>query len=74
MLYLEYCKIFCHDDGKTHTVSSRSLEPEDSEVLKASDLVKGSTLLWKVKGEKYTSTFLTVSGKLISNKHVSNLW
>ncbi len=63
-------------------MSSRSLEPEDSEVLKASDLVKGSTLLWKVKGEKYTSTFLTVSVKLISNKHVScyedtmsaNLW
>ncbi len=31
---MEWCKIFCEEDNKTHTVSSRALEPEDSEVLR----------------------------------------
>lgn len=46
-----WCKILCHEDGKEHSVSSRYLEPEDSELLKDSDLKKEGTLLWKVKGK-----------------------
>jgi hypothetical protein len=40
----------------------KNLEPEDSETLKERDLVKGNTLLWRVKGKKYTTT-LEISGE-----------
>ncbi len=45
-------------------VNARSLEPEDSDTLRTSDLKKGCMLLWKVKGKKYTTTFLKVSGNI----------
>lgn len=64
--YIEWYNIYCHEDGKTHMLHTKNLEPEDSDVLNPSDLKKGCTLLWKVKGKKYTTTFLEVSGK----KHI----
>ena len=38
------------------TQSVRSLEPEDSDQVKESHLCKGTTLLWRVRGKKYTTT------------------
>lgn len=61
--FTEWCKVYCEEDSKAHTVSAKVLEPEDSEILKASDMRKGNTLLWKVKGRKYTVTLLQVYGK-----------
>ena len=62
-MYIEWCNIFCREDGKTHIVNSKTLEPEDTDILSTSDLKKGCTLLWKVKGKQYTTTFLDVSGE-----------
>ena len=61
-LCTESCKVYCCEDGRTHVVSVRSLEPEDSDDLSESHLVKGNTLLWKVKGKKYTTTLLEIYG------------
>ena len=63
LLEQEWCTILCHEDGRDHTVGSRSLEPEDSDTLKKKDLTVGNTLLWKVRWKRYTATLLEVSGK-----------
>ena len=44
-------------------VNTKRLEPEDSDMLTTSEWKRGCTLLWKVKGTKYTAMFLKVSGK-----------
>ena len=62
VINLESCKIYCAQDSKTHTVSAKNLEPEDCDVLRASDLKVGNTLLWKVKGKRYAVTLLEVFG------------
>ena len=62
MYTIEWCKVYCSEDGKTHTLSSKVLEPEDSDVLKVSDIFKGNTLLWKLKGKKYTTQVLETYG------------
>lgn len=58
----EWCKVYCIEDGKVHTVSATSLEPEDCDTLQEIHLIKGETLLWKYKGKKYTTTLLEVYG------------
>ena len=45
-------------------VCAKNLEPEDSEVLKISNLVKVNTVLWRVKGKKYTTTIVALHGNL----------
>ena len=62
-IYTEWCKVYCDEDAKTHMLSVKVLEPEDSDVLKDSDLYKGNILLWKVKGKRYTATLLQVYGR-----------
>lgn len=59
----EWCTVYCEQDGKCHTVSVKNLEAEDSEVLCADNIVKGSTVLMKSKGKKYSTTILDVHGK-----------
>ena len=59
---LEWCKVYCQEDAKTHIVSTRSLEAEDSDTLTSIHLVTGNTLIWKLKGKKYTTTLLQVHG------------
>lgn len=61
--FLEWCKVYCEEDNKCHTVSLKSLETEDSEFLTDLNLKKGQTVLLKVKGKKYTSTIVEVYGK-----------
>ncbi len=52
------------------TVSARNLEAEDSEALCQSDMAKGNTVLWRLKGKKYTTTILNVYGKcMVSAQH-----
>lgn len=46
--------VHCHEDGRSHTVNSRFLEPEDSDTLSIEDLKVGNTLLWRVKKKKNT--------------------
>jgi hypothetical protein len=63
VLHIECCKVYCAQDGKVHSVDIKHLEPEDSDTLEETDLVMGNTLLWKVKGKKYTTTLLEISGE-----------
>lgn len=57
--------MYCNEDAKTHVLSVRCLEPEDSEFMTESHLVKGTTLLWKTAGQKYTTMLLEVYGKYL---------
>ena len=59
----EWCKIYSTEDARTHLINARALEPEDSEVLKSSDLFKGNTLLWNLKGKRYDVMLLEIYGK-----------
>ncbi len=61
--YAEWCKVYCCETNRTHVISAKALEPEDSEILKITDMSKGNTLLWKFKGKRYSVTFLEVYGK-----------
>lgn len=61
------------EDGKTHNVSAKSLEPEDTDVLSDASLRVGSTLLWRVRGKKYTTTLLEIHGKDSKNPDTPNL-
>ena len=56
----EWCKIFCKEHNKCHDTTIRNLEPEDSEVLKETDLVVGNSLLWKYRGKKYNATVIEI--------------
>ena len=62
-LKIEWCKVYCSEDSKTHVISAKTLEPEESEILMLADLKKGNTLLWKLKGKKYDVTILEIFGK-----------
>ena len=64
ILCTEWCRVYCEEDGKCHTVSARSLELEDSEVLTQLDLIKGNTVLLNSKGSKFSCTIVEVFGKL----------
>ncbi len=75
---MEWCKIFCEEDNKTHTVSSRALEPEDSEVLRCSDLRarKGLCCCGRLMENvillhclKFTARIETCSQKFIRNRY-----
>ena len=48
--------------GLIHDTTIRNLEPEDSEVLKETDLVVGNSLLWKYRGKKYNTTVIEIYG------------
>lgn len=54
----EWCKVFCKEDNKCHDTTTRNLEPEDSEILKETDLVVGNSLIWK----KYNTTVIEIYG------------
>lgn len=64
LLCTEWCRVYCEEDGKCHTVSARSLELEDSEVLTLPDLTKGNSVLLNSKGSKFSCTIVEVFGKL----------
>lgn len=46
-------------------MSTKNLEPEESDTLSDSDLIKGNTLLWNFKGKKYSTTLLEVYGEFM---------